>query len=125
VRHLIRADKKKAIADLYYVEFDVHETADGELAVLHDLGSMLAASRDAEVNAAPLQAIRGAGIDLQKATVQVGQLAVVHCQVLAECVLEGVRGGVTEGTFEERLWGNMRVMGMVKWEYSMHYDSDL
>ena len=60
----------------------MHETADGELAVLHDLGSLLAASQDAEINAPAMQAIHSV-VDLRHATVHVGSSL--------SCGIDGIR----------------------------------
>lgn len=53
------------LTTLAYVEFDVHETADKELVVLHDLHSVLAASAPYEINQGIMQELAGAGLQLQ------------------------------------------------------------
>ena len=51
----------------------MQETADGELVVLHDLPSLLAASLGAPANAAAAAALRAAGVDPATAGVHVRQ----------------------------------------------------
>ncbi|DBB06980.1 TPA: hypothetical protein ACH3X1_011572 [Trebouxia sp. C0004] len=53
------------LTTLAYVEFDVHETADKELVVLHDLHSVLAASAPYENNQGIMQQLAGAGLQLE------------------------------------------------------------
>ncbi|KAL0019574.1 hypothetical protein WJX79_009320 [Trebouxia sp. C0005] len=53
------------LTTLAYVEFDVHETADKELVVLHDLHSVLAASAPYEINQGIMQELAGAGLQLE------------------------------------------------------------
>ena len=101
LRDLIRRDKEGPLNDLHYIEFDVHvrsltcicgankragkatymqppsacncvqETKDGELVVLHDLRSVLAASADAERNATAVKDLLDSGLDLQHTKVEV------------------------------------------------------
>ncbi|BDA49903.1 hypothetical protein COCOBI_15-0310 [Coccomyxa sp. Obi] len=69
---LIRRDNAGELppGGLVYVEFDVHETADGELVVLHDLQSVLRASEAHEINAEAAAQLRTAVPDLDRAHVK-------------------------------------------------------
>ncbi|KAL0045049.1 hypothetical protein WJX82_006407 [Trebouxia sp. C0006] len=64
---LIQGDNSTpgGLTTLAYVEFDVHETADKELVVLHDLHSVLAASAPYQINQGIMQELAGAGLHLE------------------------------------------------------------
>ncbi|KAL3160378.1 hypothetical protein ABBQ32_010705 [Trebouxia sp. C0010 RCD-2024] len=64
LRALIKTDNEtpNGLKRLAYVEFDVHETGDGELMVLHDLHSVLAASQQFEINKDILAELARAGL---------------------------------------------------------------
>ncbi|KAK9805574.1 hypothetical protein WJX72_006054 [[Myrmecia] bisecta] len=69
------------LAHLHYVEFDIHETADNKLVVLHDLGSVWHASKDAQINAAVGNDLQKQGVNIAKATakdVTAAQLQTIH-----------------------------------------------
>ncbi|EIE22965.1 hypothetical protein COCSUDRAFT_53472 [Coccomyxa subellipsoidea C-169] len=80
---LIRRDNAGELPPgaLSYVEFDVHETRDGELVILHDLQSVLRASETHEVNAEAAAQLRSAMPDLDRAQVKdvdFAQLQLLH-----------------------------------------------
>lgn len=67
----------------------LQETADGELVVLHDLPSLLAASLGAPVNAAAAAALRSAGVNSATACVHVRQQPRLSHGYSAACKLSG------------------------------------
>ncbi|KAK9826407.1 hypothetical protein WJX81_000835 [Elliptochloris bilobata] len=94
---LVERDRAGLAPGLAYVEFDVHETADGELVVLHDLPSLLAASLGAPANAAAAEALHAAGIDARTACAHDLSLAQL------QAVKVGGREGVCVPTLEQLL----------------------
>lgn len=64
LRALINKDNETpgGLKTLAYIEFDVHETGDGELVVLHDLHSVLTASQQFEINKGVMGELAAAGL---------------------------------------------------------------
>ncbi|KAK9864547.1 hypothetical protein WJX84_005921 [Apatococcus fuscideae] len=109
LQNLIRRDNARPADNFSYIEFDIHETLDNKLVVLHDLDRVLRVSAAAPVNAAPLDALRQQGVALEGATVKdvtQAQLQSIHIagreglhvptlgEFLRCCAQEGLRRSV-------------------------------
>eukprot|EP00884_Botryococcus_braunii_P005942 jgi/Botrbrau1/15349/Bobra.0289s0005.1 len=77
------------LAHFHYLEFDVHETRDGELVVLHDLASVMRASMVAPVNDGALRDLGGGPLPLL--SLSVGDVTLEEIQRVHVRGTEGLR----------------------------------